>query len=82
MRELCIKKPGRKRKQCVTIQVGGTTITLMSSPSTVNKYKNTGNHAMIASIINIPIPNTLVYQGDEINIMNIITLETLQLKNL
>ena len=82
IRDLCIKKPGRKRKQPSTIQVGGKTKTLISNQFQTGKYANPGNPIVTAYINNIPIPNTLIDQGAVISIMTINTMKELQLSDL
>ena len=78
--DLCIKKPGRKKKQPTTIQVGGKTTTLISNHLKTRKYANPGNPIVTAYINNIPIPSTLIDQGESINIMIVNTMEEFQLK--
>ena len=77
IRDICIKKPGRKRKQPTTIQVGGQTTTLISNHLKTGKYENPGNHIMTTYINNILIPNMLIDQGEAINIMTVNTMEEL-----
>ena len=76
-RDLCIKKPGRKRKQPSTIQVGGKATTPISNHFQIAKYANPRNPIVTAYINNIPIPNTLIDQGATINIMTINTMKEL-----
>lgn len=82
IRDLCIKKPGRKRKQPSTIQVGGKIVALISNQFQIGKYANLGNPIVTAYINNIPIPNTLIDQGANINIMTFNTMKELQLSDL
>ena len=82
IRDLCIKKPGRKRKQPSTIQVGGKTTGLISDQFQTGKYANPGNPIVTAYINKIPIPNTLIDQRATINIMTINTMKELQLSDL
>jgi hypothetical protein len=82
IRDLCIKKLGRKRKQPSTIQVGGKTTTLISNQFQTGKYANPGNPIVSAYVKNIPIPNILIDQGAAINIMTINTMKELQLSDL
>lgn len=72
-----MKKLGRKRKQPLTIQVGGQTTTLISNKFQTGKYANPGNPIVTAYINNIPMPNTLIDQGATINIMTINTMKEL-----
>ena len=82
IRDLCIKKPGRERKQPSTIQVGGKTTTPILDQFQIGKYANPGNPIVTAYINNIPIPNTLIDQGASIKIMIINTMKELQLSDL
>ena len=82
IRDLCIKKPWRKRKQPTTIQVGGQTSTLKTHHLKTGKYASPGNRIVTSYINNIPIPNTLIDQGATKNIMTVNTIEKLQLKDL
>ena len=58
--DLCIKKPGRKRKQPSKIQVGGQISTLITNHLKIGKYANPGDLIVTSYINNIPIPNTLI----------------------
>ena len=82
IRDLCIKKLGRKKKQPSTIQVGGQATTLITNHFKIGKYENPGNPIVTSYINNIPIPNTLIDQGASITIMTINTMKKLQLSNL
>ena len=77
IRDLCIKKQGRKRKQPSTIQVGGKTTTLISNQFQTCKYANPRNPIVTSYINNIPILSTLIDQGASINIMTINTMKEL-----
>ena len=82
IRDLCIKKLGRKEKQPSTIQVGGQATTLITNHFKIGKYENPGNPILIAYINNIHILNTLIDQGTTINIMTISTMKELRLSDL
>ena len=82
IRDLCIMKPGRKRKQPTTIQVGGQTTTLITNHLKTCKYENPRNPIVTSYINNIPLPNTFIDQGAAINIMIVNTMEELQLNDL
>ena len=75
IRDLCIKKPRRKRKQPTTIQVRGETTALMTNHLKSGKYANPRNPIITAYINKIHIPNTLIDQGAAINIMVVNTME-------
>ena len=82
IKELCLKKRGRKRKQPTKIQEVGQLAELITNQPRLLKYGNPGNPIVTAYIKQIPIPNTLVDQGDAINIMTAMTMEELKLGNL
>ena len=82
IRDLCIKKPGRKRKQPSTIQVGGQVAALITNHFKTGKDANPRNPIVTSYINNIPIPNTLIYQGATMNIMTANTMKELQLNDL
>ena len=58
IKELCLKKPGRKRKQPTKIQVVGQLAELITNQPRLLKYGNPGNPIVTAYIKQIPIPNT------------------------
>ena len=82
IRDLCIKKLGRKRKQPSTIQVKGQATTLITNHFKTDKYANPENPIVTSYIKNIPIANTLIDQGASINIMTVNTMKELQLNDL
>ena len=55
---------------------------LISHKPRLRKYGNPRNPIVTTYIKQIPVPNNLVDQGAEINIMTITTMEGLQLGNL
>jgi hypothetical protein len=77
-----MKKPGRKQKEPLTIQVVGKLVDLMSEKTMMEKYVDLGNHVVIVFINNYPLDNTLIDLGAYINIMTVPTIEKLQLENL
>ena len=77
IRDLFIKKSGRKIKQPTIIQVGGQATTLITNYLKIGKYANPRNPIVTGYINNIPIPNTLIDQGVAINIMIFNTMEEL-----
>jgi hypothetical protein len=74
IRELCIKKPGRRKKDPPTIQVIGRLEILMSTEIIAKQYVDLG-HPVVAIFINkTPIANTLVNLDATINLMTLHTL--------
>ena len=65
VKELCIRKP----KDPPTIHVIGRLIDLMLGKTILPKYGDPRNLVVIVLINNISIPNTLIDQGEAINIM-------------
>ena len=82
IKELCLKKPGRKKKRPIRVQVIGQLAELISNHPRLIKYGNLGNPIVTSHIKHIPIPNTLVDQATAINIMTVTIMEGLQLENL
>ena len=82
IKELCLMKPVRKKRQPTKVQVIGQLAELISNKTRLTKYGNPLNPIVTAYIKQIPVPNTLVDQGAAINIMTITTMEVLQLGNL
>jgi hypothetical protein len=54
----------------------------MSGKPLVKKYGDPGNPIVTISINDVPIGNTLIDLGAAINIMTVLTMETLQLDTL
>jgi hypothetical protein len=81
-KELCIKKPRRKQKEPLTIQVVGKLAYLMFEKTVMEKYVDPGNLIVTIFINNVPLYNTLIELGASINIMTVPTMEKLQLENL
>jgi hypothetical protein len=79
IKELCIKKPGRKQKDPPTIHLVGQSSNCISEAPKIVKYANPGNPIVLVTINNVSIGNTLVDLGATINIMTINTVELLQL---
>jgi len=79
VRDLCIKKPGRKRKEPSTVHLVGQISDCLSENPPVPKYANPGNPVVTIGIHNTLIGNTLIDLGAAINIMTWHTMETLQL---
>eukprot|EP00253_Pinus_taeda_P017978 PITA_17978 len=82
IKELCIKKSGRKRKDPTTIQVIGKLASLMSTQTTVEKYLDPGIPMVTISMNNLSVPNTLIDLGAAINVMTLETMKDLQLNDI
>jgi hypothetical protein len=82
VRELCLKKPGRKQKDPPTVQVLGHLADLMLGNILTTKYTDPGSPIVYVHINNICISNTLIDLGAVINVMTKETMEKLQLNNL
>jgi hypothetical protein len=82
IRELCLKKSGRKRKDPTTVQVVGKLASLMSTNITTEKYVDPGVPIVTILINNISIPNTLIDLGATINVMTMETMQNLNICNL
>jgi hypothetical protein len=80
IRDLCIKNPGRKRKEPLVIQVVRQLSEFISEmPS---KYNDPGNPVVTVEINGISLSNTLIDLGATINVMIVDTMHTLQLNHL
>jgi hypothetical protein len=82
VKELCIKNPGRKQKDPPTIHLIGELSEYISKWPNVAKYGNPGNPVVTININEVSIRNTLIDLGVAIDLMNVTTLEELQLKPL
>jgi len=82
IKELCIKKSKKKKKDPTTIQVIGKLASLMSTQSIVEKYIDPGIPMVTISINNFSVPNTLIDLGAAINVMTMETMKTLHLNNI
>ena len=79
IKELCIKHPGKKQKDPLTIHVIGEMSECMTCQSLIAKYTNPGASVVTVIINNTSIENTLIDLGFAINMMTTIVLEVLQL---
>jgi hypothetical protein len=80
VRDLCIKNPGRKRKEPPIIRVVGKLSEFITKiPS---KYSDPGNPVVTIEINGVALPNTLIDLGETINVMSVNTMKTLQLDHL
>ena len=82
IRDICVKKLGRKPKDPPTVYVMGRLSELLQGKTPLVKYGDPGNPTVTVQIDLVSISNTLVDLGVVINIMTIETLKLLGLKNL
>ena len=82
IKELCLKRPAKKRLDSQTIQVIGNLAGLMTNVISMEKYVDLGIPRVTTIIKNISIPNTLIDLGATINVMTLETMKMLQLTNL
>ena len=69
MRDLCVKRPGKKPKDLDTIHVMGKLFNIMIDQPLLTKYNDPGNPTVTVHIENHPITNTLIDLGAAINVM-------------
>jgi hypothetical protein len=75
VRDLCIKKPGRKRKEPSIIQVIGQLSEFITEmPS---KYSDPENPVVTIEINGVDFPNTRIDLGATINVILVNTMNTL-----
>ena len=79
IKELCIKCPGKKQKDPLTIHVIGEMFEYMIDQYWIAKYTNPGALVVTVVVNNTFIENTLINLGSAINMMTIASLEVLQL---
>jgi hypothetical protein len=79
VRDLCIRKPGRKPKDPLIVHVVGDFSKMMLGKTPLIKYGDPGNPTVTVKIGHTSIPHVLVDLGAEINIMPIETMQFLQL---
>jgi hypothetical protein len=81
MRDICVKNPGRKTKDPLTVHVMGDLSTLMSGKTPPVKYGDPGHPTITVQVGKTIIPRVLVDLGAAINIMTLETLQLLQLQD-
>jgi hypothetical protein len=81
MRDICIKKPGRKTKDPLTVHVMGNLSALMTGKTPPVKYGDPGHPTVTVQVGKTIIPRVLVDLGAAINIMTLETLQLLQLQD-
>jgi len=82
IKELSIRKPGRKTKETKRIHLVGKIADIMMGKISIQKYVEPGSPIVKTHINGVEIPNTLIDLGATINIMNKQTMEQLKLRNL
>jgi hypothetical protein len=82
VKELCIKKPGRKQKHPPIVHLVGGLSEYISEQPKIAKYGNPRSPVMTITINEFSIGNTLIDLGVAINVMTTTTLEQLQLQPL
>ena len=82
IKELCLNKTGRRKKDPPTIHVLGNLVGLMSNTVFVEKYVDLGIPMVTIKINNFSISKTLIDLGAAINVMTLETMENMDLKNL
>ena len=81
MRDICIKKPGRKAKDPLTVHVMGDLSSLMFGKAPFVKYGDPDHPTITVQIGKTIISRVLIDLGAAINIMTLETSQLLQLKN-
>jgi hypothetical protein len=80
IRDLCIKKLGRKKREPPLVQVVGQLSEFISKMS--YKYNDPGNPVVTIEINGISLPNTHIDLGAAINVMPFDTMQKLQINQL
>eukprot|EP00253_Pinus_taeda_P010977 PITA_10977 len=81
VRDIGIKKPGRKAKDPLTVHVMGDLATLMSGKTPPVKYSDPGHPTVTVQVGKTFVSGVLVDLGAAINIMTLEIVQLLQLKN-
>jgi len=81
IRDICIKKPGRKAKDPLTVHVMGELTALMTEKDPPVKYGDPGHPTTTVHVGKTFVSKVLVDLGAAINIMTLETAQLLQLKN-
>jgi hypothetical protein len=81
MRDICVKKPGRKTKDPLTVHFMGDLSALMSGKTPPVKYGYPVHPTITVQVGKTIIPRVLVDLGATINIMTLETLQLLQLQD-
>jgi hypothetical protein len=81
MRDICVKNPGRKTKDPLTVHVMGDLSALTSGKTPPVKYGDPGHPTVTVQVGKTIIRRVLVDLGATINIMTLETLQLLQLQD-
>ena len=82
VRELCLKKSGRKRKHPPRVHVIGDFAKLMMGNTLPAKYSDPGSPIVKVKINGISLSNTLIDLGATINVMTKQTMDRLGITNI
>lgn len=82
IREICLKKPRRKRLEPQTIQFFVRAAELMTGCVSMEKYTNLGNPVFSVQIGNVLVSNFLIDMGVAINVMAKQNMDQLRLSHL
>ena len=82
IKDLCLKKSGRKRKEPKIVQFKGKLDSLMSTNISIEKYIDPGVPLVTICINKFSIPNTLIDLRVAINVMTMETLRSLNIYNI
>lgn len=82
IKDSCLKKAGRKKKEQKIVQVKGQLASLMSTNISIEKYIDPGVPLVNISINKFSIPNTLIDLDATINVMTMETLRNLKIYNI
>ena len=80
IKDLCIKRPGRKKKDPVSVNVIGELSDHISGTPKISKYDDPGNPIVTVVIDKVSIGNTLIDLGAAINMMTTTALAALKLE--
>jgi hypothetical protein len=81
MRDICVKNPGRKTKDPLTVHVMGDLSALMLGKTPPVKYGDPGHPTVTVQVGKTIIPRVMVDLGVANNIMTLETLQLLQLQD-
>jgi hypothetical protein len=79
IRDIFLKKPGRKKKEPPLVQVVGKLSEFISEMP--YKYNDLGNLVVTVEINGISLPNTLIDLGAEVNVIPFDTMKKLQINH-
>lgn len=82
IRELCLKKPERKRLEPQTIQFVGRAAELMTRCASMEKYIDPGNPVVTVQIGNVLVSKFIIDLGVAINVMTNKTMDQIRLSHL